>query len=468
MSEKWRPIAGREYGGIEKDVDLPDLLESERVDLERRKVLRGVLAGMGVALTPSQIANEVFRAPETSTDSPDKLPPEPTPRPERHEKFTGFEAVLKGNEAWWNLRNDQLLLVDNEGAPVGEPVQFETFLIDKRDYWSSCKNEYDPNCHRLTPRESKNWIKYVKRRHAEKHDVAVDALFQRNVNADFKAARNNSNEPALQQGIERGTIVTNLDIVEYFGFNKDKSVPGDAANRTPAEYLRAEVENHLDIPNPVIKEEILKHIVGLAAKESKFNDALPKNSATAEGALQITDDVRVDHIYSEDVNLAEEENAARKQAAKNNKLSFVEQVEVCGKHFSNIYNRMQHWLTHGYEKEGKGFKTIDRPEVLEKIRACFASEEDWLHYGLAPMMINAYNCGSLLMGDVVAEFVKAHGDDLGKKYAHVQNYDLFHEITRYGKKHKQDRLRYYGKDASTYVGMIMAATNQLAKRGDTG
>ena len=268
---------------------------------------------------------------------------------------------------------------------------------------------------------------------------------------EFEAALKNSTEPELIESIQDAAAGGNgvdsvVDIVRYFGMNDEKKVRGDQEGRTRSEYLQQEITFHNKVPLTV-QDELRRLIVGLASQESRFNAGLSKNTATAEGILQLVDAVRKENGYDPE-----------------QKLSFVQEVDVAGKHFSNIFTRVKYWMKNERVEKKDGTKeTIRRPETYQTLRSLFpegrSGDELWQKYFLTPCMINAYNTGSRTIGTCLHEFVAAHSiQELQEMAGESPGYDLFTKFTYFARESgASSSSRNYGRDAATYFVSIAAA-----------
>ncbi len=378
-----------------------------------------------------------------------------------------FESERLGWQKWWELQYNQILFVDRQGAPVGEPVDFENFTVKRtRTEEDGTFTEFD---YRLAPGALNDngmltdniageWLRYVQAQHARKFDISTDALQQRNITQEFEVAvARGDTEPKLRESILDAVnggngIETMIDIVRYYGMNPDKVVNGDYQRRTRAQYLHQEITFHTKLPE-LVQDELRGFIVGLAAQESRFNAGLPKNSATAEGVLQLVDAVREENGHD-----------------PSTRLSFVQEVGVCGVHFSNVYSRVEHWMKHELIRNANGgIVEQDRPETYQMLRGLFPEgsegEQSWQKYFLVPCMVNAYNAGSWTIGACLHEFVAAHSpEELQAMLGENPGYDLFTKFTHFAKESQANEFtQNYGEDAQAYFISIAAVTESLSE-----
>lgn len=372
-----------------------------------------------------------------------------------------FAKRVAGYVEWWKLEDGHYQFVDREtGAPLGPPVGPQEFIVDMYDKSSQLEDQYAENAYRLTATEPRTWLPFM----ARQQGIPNDSWEQLNVNVAFAAARANDAEPKLQQGIENGSIKTNFDIVEYFGMNEDRTVEGDVENRTYAEFVRDELPQHLDIDDPIVKDSVLKYAIGLIAKESRFNNKLGKNAATAQQACQLIDEVRAEYLFTWDNSLSQTENERQRQSIIDRTLTFPEEVALMGKKFSDVYKRVPHWIDHGYEKIDGNWQQTDRVGNLDTLKARYASDEDWKRYGLVPLMIVAYNTGELRVGDMVDAYIKKNADVVTTSSRDIEGYDLYYDISYQAAESNEGRLKDFGPDGVAYVPMIFAATEMVAQQ----
>jgi len=323
------------------------------------------------------------------------------------------------------------------------------------------------------------WIEYVQARHAREYEVSTDEIEQRNITEEFEQiVKRADEEPELVQSIidavQGGNgIETMIDVVRYYGMNPEKTVRGDKENRTRAEYLQQEITFHNRLPQTV-QDELRKFIVGLAAQESRFNAGLPKNAKTAEGIMQLTDDVRVEHLFTKDVqstnpdkNIRQREDAATKVKLASLKLPFTQEVDIAGKHFSNIYTRVRYWMKHEMTDDES---VIDRPDTYIQLRSLFpegaAGDHLWQKYFLTPCMVTAYNTGSRRVGACLHEFITAHTQEELKEITGVNpGYDLFNLFTHFAQESDRSNItRGFDTDAQAYFVSIAGVSEGLAGR----
>lgn len=418
-----------------KEVSDPELAVTRRV------ALRGLLASMGVALVPAKLGDGEQKTPEGALE-----------KPSSNERF---ENLTEGYKAWWNLPANRLLFVDGEtGAPVGETVLYQDYEVDKSDKTSPCDPDRPDDCYRLTPAEPAAWIAHVKRLHAAQHNLPIDQLEQRNVNATFKAALANKNESELVAGIQAGAITTPLQIVAYFG---SKPVRG-AEDYSRISYIHEKVEFNSAMPQ-VVQRELRSLIPALCAKESKYNDDL-ESSVGAAGITQFMPGTvaglkgyeqyvgeRIKTKKNDEGILEEVTDEAGNPVTEKfvQRIPLTIQTEMLGRHFDNIYRE---FLSDGVS------------ELLEAhIVPCFADRESYERDFLVSCLINAYNPGAGRLRRAVKEFVAA--DEVGK----VGGKDLFMRLSQFAAESNEGSLGSFGPESFAYTYHVYALRDLFQEEG---
>ncbi len=367
-----------------------------------------------------------------------------------------FEAQKEGFKQWWTLSFNEVQFLNADGSPVGEPVVLEDVIIEDpvrpgqmQRISVGQKNEFGL----LVGGIAGAWLAYHRDMLGLDPAQGEGKIMHNTI--EFEEILKETDEPELIKSIKDAAaggngVDTMVDIVRYFGMNPDKKVRGDTKERTRAAYLQEAITFHNKVPQEV-QNELRRLVVGLAAQESRFNAGLAKNSATAEGIMQLVDAVRKEHGYDPD-----------------QKLSFMQEVDVAGKHFSNIYTRVRYWMKNEIVKNEAGDKqTVRRPETYQTLRALFPEGREgdalWQKYFLVPCIINAYNTGSRTIGVCLHEFVASHSkEELQQIAGENPGYDLFTKFTYFARESDtSDSSKNYGKDGATYFVSIAAAAEVL-------
>ncbi len=342
-----------------------------------------------------------------------------------------FFAEVSGYEAQIALRFDEVLFIDQTGAPITY-VTMEDFTIErngepyllspgKRDEYGIIEGDI--------PGE---WLDYVRGLLKDLKpeifiDPEADVPRALSVHGQFRAALNDPDEPDLAEKIRTGQVTTYEGIVQYFS---EKPVVG-AENFTRREYVESqiqfrtweEVEEEMKGVHPAAQDEMRRLIVGLCAQESNFNNGLVSVS-DAHGIFQI-----LLKVWEKDYELAEEDFK-----------SLDKQIEVAGKHLSHMYARMQ-------DKAGE--------LAMQQLRTVHADEEMLQVEVLVPLTLNSYNAGPDRVGEAVRKYFEV-ADNRAKQ---LTGRDLFLDIANFADERKDGLLEDYGEHAREYVPRIYAKTN---------
>ena len=342
-----------------------------------------------------------------------------------------FFAEVSGYEAQVKLRFDEVLFVDEAGAPV-TIVKMEDFMIqrDGEPYLLSpgTRDEYGI----LTEGIPGEWLEHVRTQLKEQHPdmvISEEANVPRalTVYGQFAAVLKDPDEQDLAAEIRTGQVTTYEEIVQYFS---EKPVVG-AENLTRREYVEShiqfrsweEVEGEMKGMHPAAQAELRRLIVGLCAQESNFNNGLVSGS-DARGIFQI-----LLKVWEKDYKLT---------AADFNSLE--KQVEVAGKHLSHMYARMQ-------DKAGE--------LAMQQLRAVHSDEEVLQTEVLVPLTLNSYNAGP----DRVGEAVRKYFEMPANRDKRLSGRDLFLDIADFADERNDGLLAGYGEHAREYVSLIYAKAN---------
>lgn len=110
--------------------------KNEWLTNSQRKVLRNILLAFGIALTPMKSEHEIngFVDAENGVDGDWESVTETVPaalEKAEADKVYGFEKQLVGEMVKQQLKKNEVLFLNAEGLPVGAPVPFENFVIQK-------------------------------------------------------------------------------------------------------------------------------------------------------------------------------------------------------------------------------------------------------------------------------------------------------------------------------------------------
>lgn len=370
-----------------------------------------------------------------------------------------FYAEVEGDKAFVSLRKDEVLFVDENSLPVGRPVRFEEFTIDRPATSSTPKNQIKEdgtvsynlsagNMNEIGVPEggpAGEWLDYVKDKiQTQFPDRKV--IKGRNIVLDYLTAYNEKDEPDLIKDIESGKRQTYIDLVQYFA-NKD--VLG-AEHLKRIEYARQMIlfrsvddvsRNRPAVPQ-IVQDELRRLIIGLFAKESKYNAGLVSKSGAA-GLAQIKPKIWWEYTNGK-VFATVEEMESEWQRVKDSvvvSLSMIDQIKVVGELTSDNYHYIRHFAGE---------------EAVDTLRNKFSSDESFWKDLVVPLILNAYNAGGPLMGKIVKEFVQ--------NYASEEMYsgkDLFLQIVDFARAHNGPGFAEFADDARGYVPPIYAQTEVL-------
>jgi hypothetical protein len=252
---------------------------------------------------------------------------------------------------------------------------------------------------------------------------------------DIQSALNNKNE-----SMDSNEIHSIMDIVYYFG---DKDVrDGDGLSRI--EYLKEHLVFDASLPEE-IQTELRFLAAGIAGEESRFRDGI-KSSANAGGIFQFMPET-VDGLgYGHFVRYEGGKAVALKS------IPYTVQVEMLGKHLSNIYKEL--------------YGHLDTSEI-DQIQQLFASEKDFNTFFLTPVMINAYNTGAGRMSKAIKEFATPDRVfEMHEKYNETVGYDLFHDLTEFAEISNKGSLSGYKIASASYTVKVFGYAKSIAEGYD--
>jgi hypothetical protein len=382
--------------------------------LTRRQALRRIAVatgGLAVAGTSIKILDDI----REENDTQEVI----------RQRSDEFYTEVSGYEAQVRLRFDEVLFVDETGAPVAVvPVEDFTIERDGQPYLLSAgpRNEYGI----LTESITGEWLDYMREQLLrEQPDMVIDT--ERDVPRALTVYRqfiyslNDETEVELVKKIEAGEITTYEQIVRYFA---DKPTV-DAPELTRAKFVANQIVFDSEM-HPAAQIELKRLVVGLCAQESGFNNGLVSVS-NARGIFQILEEVWVKD-YGKDL----EEFS-----------SLSTQVEVAGQHLSRMYFRMQ-------DKAGK--------HAMQQLRAIHGGDEEVLQTEvLVPLTLNSYNAGPDRVGEAVSRYFELP-ENRAKR---LTGRDLFLDIANFAQESEDGLLDRYGEHAREYVPRIYAKASVL-------
>jgi len=352
-----------------------------------------------------------------------------TETPQSHERF---QAEIPGYEALTKLRKDEVLFLNENNEPVGQPQKFQEFIDSKVKSDGSVMNRYLYAPGTLNEAGfpeagiAGEWVDYVQAIVQAEHPEQEIAQ-RRNVVVDFSAAYSESDEPELVAGIASGDIDSYDDIVSYFA---EKPVRGaEYLNRMQYGQQHIEFRSEDEVGRPAVPETIqaeFKRILpGLFAHESKFNAGLT-SSTGARGLAQIMPQTWKEYRGDTEVS-----------------LGLVEQLDVAGRFISDNY----HYITHYAEG------------ALPILRERFDTDQAFETELIVPLMISAYNVGGPAIGLLVSEFVTQT-----PKEELLTGKDLFLQFRDFAQSSDKGREFYFGEEAGKYVPSVYGNVAMLEEK----
>ena len=396
--------------------------------MSRRQFLFGAVSTAALGAYSYKLWREYHDEPRESLAPEQSIPP--LPRPEHvadvpDAAIEAFHAEVAGYEAQSRLRHNEVMFVDDLGAPIGDPVPLQAI------------GDIDPGVtdeHGLfVEGVSGSWLRAARERLRRQYPDAAftidaDQFLPRQMNLSATVARAvalEDQEPELVAGIQRGEIDRYVDIVRYFA---DKPVVG-AEDMSRAAYVREAIVFGTHVPASL--DQPLRDLMpGLCMQESGFNNDVTSRSG-ARGIWQF-----MPAVWEQDYD--------RSEADYN---SLVTQTETAGEHFSRIVRGLQH------------FAGTDNLQVL---RAHCADDAEYEHAVLLPLMINAYNAGARRMGEAVKQFIasKRSAEQLSELSS---GYGLFKQISDFAYESDDGVLRAYGVEARAYTMQVIARARVLSE-----
>lgn len=398
--------------------------------MSRRSFLKSALAAAGVATVGVGLNKLMNESGEERVVKSIETPEEIDHSSER------FDAELLGYKALMTLRKDEVLFVDENNIPIGEPIRFKDYIVHKDAQRNTPRNQILPDgtvAYKLSPGKMSGigipeggiageWLQHVRREVQEKYPATKIAETYHSV-VDFEKALQEDDEPELIAAIEAGEINTKADIVRYFS---DKGVAGSGV-KSRAEYVKDEVIFQGDLPD-VIADKCRELLPALCAQESKFNAGLT-SSSNAKGVMQFKESTWVDE-----------------GADPSEIRSLVEQVKVAGGYIPKQYG----WIYH-----------FAGDEAMSVLRSKFGDDSSFQEDFEVPMLLNAYNAGAATMGEaakVYVENVPVEDMPTGK--------DLFVAVADFAADYNGGKyVKNYRSEAREYVTRIYANADVLEAQG---
>lgn len=335
-----------------------------------------------------------------------------------------FENELQGYKALFQLHKDEVVFVDKNNVPVGNPIKMKDVVAPKfhkdgrlamREYLYSAgpKNDID------IPKEgiAGEWLDLVRDGLAYTYPNREVVRVLHAV-PDFNAALANTREPELVAGLQSGEIDDYKGIVEYFA---DKPME-DSEGLSRIEYIQKHIQFSDTVP-PVVQAELRRVLPGLCAQESKFNNGVV-SSVGARGIFQIMP-TTWEYYDGTDTDLQ----------------SLARQVEIVGRYLSDLYDEVQRAIG---------------PTAMRFLERKFGGKDALDVELMVPLMLTSYNAGSSRVAEAVVGYIRNADID-----SMPDGKDLFVAIADYGVKSKRGRLGGYGKHSREYVTRIYAQAEVL-------
>ncbi|MCW1888672.1 MAG: lytic transglycosylase domain-containing protein [Candidatus Moranbacteria bacterium] len=407
--------------------------KSESFDtVSRRRFLVGA-GGLGMAMAGLEVASILKE---------NKNSPEAKRSPEQNtEKFgTHFTNEIIGYLKFYGeLKLDEVMFVDEEGLPLGEPVKLEP--ID-----GISPGEKEEATGILIGDINQAWLDAWRAKKCQEFPGAQCDLgnsLPRQMNLLFLARELANAEYLKDEDIQGETYV---DVVKHFAH---KQVVGHE-DFSRYEYLRDHVGKSMEKVPEAIREELQFLIPGLAAQESKYiNDA--KSSVGAMGIMQF-----MPSTWSGELGYEREDI-----------LRFDHQVTGAGEFFERAYQFVR--------DHDNGALDVICEKIFDNNREMFR------RYFLAPVLVNSYNSGPGRLVAAVKEFARVYPtreallEIVGDGYEGGFGYDVYWAMTKFastvvGKDNEgNDRRRIpgYGRDSSQYVlrsyslALLLSMDNQV-------
>ncbi len=401
-------------------------------EVSRRRFLIGA-GGLGVAIAGLEVASTIMAHKNSPEEK--RSPEQNTEKLGRH--FTN--EIVGYLQFYGELKLDEVMFVDEEGLPLGEPVKLEPI-----DGISPGDREEATGV--LIGDINQAWLDAWRTKKCQEFPQAkcdLDKSLPRQMNLLF-LARELANAEYLKGEDIKGE--TYLDVVRHFAH---KPVVGHE-EFSRYEYLRDHVGESMEKVPEAIREELQFLVPGLAAQESKYiNDA--RSSVGAMGIMQFMPSTWSDELGYEREDI----------------LHFGHQVTGAGEFFERAYQFVR--------DHDDGALDVICEKLFDNNREMFR------RYFLTPVLVNSYNSGPGRLIAAVKEFAKtfptreALFETVGDDYEEGFGYDVYWAMTKFastvvGKDSEgNDRRRIpgYGRDSSQYVlrayslALLLSVDNQV-------
>ena len=396
------------FGGGEKKPDEPEFT--------RRQALRIGVGAAAAGVTAGVLLEKGL---------PDDTETEKGPVKEKeagYEESELFERQISGYKVLYGkLERDEILFVDEEGVPIGKPVQIKPLdgiKPGKIDDEGILEGEFN-----------QEWLDREREQICAKENVPCDIP-----NA---LPRQLNTIPTIREAVYKSpgkaelNPKTFLDVVHHYG--RKKVVNGDGENRI--EYVKKYAMQNTDLPEE-LKKDIASLLPGLAAQESKFNNDA-RSSVNAMGIFQFMPATWAGLGYDP------------------GEIALLsKQVEAVGKYFTYTEKRL---------KEKAEFA------LGVALKEYFGGDEKAFEkYFLTPVLLNTYNSGADRLAEVVRWFTDHYPDRAaleGLIGSHQKGFglDAYAAMAKEASKKTDEgnAVSGYGKDSSEYVSRIYALAELL-------
>lgn len=401
----------------------------ERQGMSRRDLLGGMgVVGLGLGVLSKGYTERHSREKEREFDpdvSETESVPIPQPRPERIPRAELFTKEVLLHAARYQLAYNEIQFYDTEENPVGEPIAFEDFVVER----TRIKEDGAPEVfeYLLTPGPmndagmvengiAREWAQYMREQVVREHpevDLADDYL---HVSPDFIAAYNRPNNALLREAIDRGEVRRYDQLVRFFA----NQPAYEGSGRSRREYLQQEIRFADSVP-PLVQEELRRLVLGLVALESKFEPGLTNPGSKATGIMQFLPSTW--KAYNDDPEQIHD---------------FRAQVAAAGTHLSRVYERTLHFIGEQH---------------VQRLQDHFGTEERFARHFLVPAVLNGYKAGEKRVAKGIASVL-----DSVDLTTLPKNKDFFIILADQLKESNDGLLEEFGTLSRAYVPQVYAQT----------
>ena len=441
-----RSVAVPNYTDVQKNNYSLPLREPEKIPYQRneKEVIneedipdpgrRGFLKGFGLVVGAAAVGTVAVKAFENSPQQsrPGQVEKHNSDAVEENEQSiesVRFATEITGYETFAELNYHNVLFVDEQNQPIGEPVPLQGFTINRRIQTGEMQSYLvspgpADELGILTEGIAGEWLAEMRIRLKERNpnlkvDLQNGIPRVLSINNKFKSIVHDSDDTELISEIAAGRVTNYLHIVQHYAQR-----PFSTAEPYPIrEYIEEHIQFKETVP-PVVQSELRRIIPGLCAQESNFNN----NSLSRSGAQGIFQFMPATWGDYNETTIAE------------GTQSLEAQVRSAGEFFSDLYRRVQ--IHAGEEAMRKLLATLDEETIQKDI--------------LVPLTINAYNAGAGLIGEAVKRYVETHTID-----RKLSGKDIFLAVADFAQQNEEGVLSRYANEAREYVPRIYANSNLI-------